>query len=44
MVVKVGKYVETEDSTYKDLKHSQDFPYSHFYKSKYYDGMHPKSN
>ena len=39
-----GKYVETVDSTHKDLKHFQDFLYRHFYKTKYYDGMRPISN
>ena len=39
-----GKYVETVDSTHKDLKHFQDFLYRHFYKTKYYDGMRPVSN
>ena len=38
------KYVETVDSTHKDLKHFQDFLYRHFYKTKYYDGMRPISN
>ena len=36
-----GKYVETVDSTHKDLKHFQDFLYRHFYKTKYYDSMRP---
>ena len=39
-----GKYVETVDSTHKDLKHFQGFLYGHFYKTKYYDGMRPVSN
>ena len=39
-----GKYVETVDSTHRDLKHFQDFLYRHFYKTKYYDGMRPVSN
>ena len=39
-----GKYVETVDSTRKDLKHFQDFLYRYFYKTKYYDGMRPVSN
>ena len=39
-----GKYVETVDSTHKDLKHFQDFLYRHFYRTKYYDGMRPVSN
>ena len=39
-----GKFVETVDSTHQDLKHFQDFLYRHFYKTKYYDGMHPVSN
>ena len=39
-----GKYVETVDSTHKDLKHLQDFLYRHFYKTKYCDGMRPVSN
>ena len=43
-VILKGKYIETEDSTRKDLKRSQDFRYSHFCKSKYYDGIHPMSN
>ena len=38
------KYVETVDSTHKDLKHIQDFLYRYFYKTKYYDGMRPISN
>ena len=38
------KYVETVDSTHNDLKHSQDFIYRHFYKTKYYDGMRPVPN
>ena len=39
-----GKYIETVDSTHKDLKHFQDFLYRHFYKTTYYDGMRPISN
>ena len=39
-----GKYVETVDSTHKDLKHLQDFLYRHFHKTKYCDGMRPVSN
>ena len=39
-----GKYVETVDSTHKDLKHFQDFLCRHFYKTKYYDGMRPVYN
>ena len=39
-----GKYVETVDSTYKDLKHFQDFLYRYFYKTKYDDSMRPISN
>ena len=41
---KYVKYVETVDSTHKDLKHSQDFLCRHFYKTKYYDGTCPVSN
>ena len=37
-------YVEIVDSTHKDLKHFQEFLYRHFYKTRYYDGMHPISN
>ena len=43
-VISKTKYVETVDSTHKDLKHFQDFLYRHFYKTIYYDGMHPISN
>ena len=39
-----GKYVETVDSTHRDLKHFQDFLYRHFYKTKYYDSTRPASN
>ena len=39
-----GKYVETVDSTHKDLKQFQDFLYRHFYRTKYFDGMRPISN
>ena len=39
-----GKYVETVDSTHKDLKQFQDILYRHFYKTKYFDGMRPISN
>ena len=43
-VISKTKYVETVDSTHEDLKHFQDFLYRHFYKTIYYDGMHPISN
>ena len=39
-----GKYVESVDNTHQDLKHFQHFLYRHFYKTKYYDKMHPISN
>ena len=39
-----GKYVETVDTTHKDLKNFQDFLYRHFYKTKHYDRMRPVSN
>ena len=39
-----SKSVETVDSTHKGLKHSQDFLYRHFYKTKYFDGMPTVSN
>ena len=39
-----GKYVETVDNTYQDLKHFQNFLYRHFYKTEYYDKMLPISN
>ena len=38
------KYVETVNSTHKDLKHFQDFLYRRFYETKYYDGMRLISN
>ena len=41
---KYVKYVETVDSTHKDLKHFQDFLCRHFYKTKYDDGTRPVSN
>ena len=39
-----AKYVETVDSTHKDLKHFQDFVYGYFYKTKYFDDMRSISN
>ena len=32
------------DNTHQDLKHFQNFLYSHFYKTEYYDKMRPISN
>ena len=42
--LKVNKYAETADNTYRDLKHFQDFPYRHFCKTKYYDKFRPIFN
>ena len=39
-----GKYVETSDTTYTDLKCFQDFIYRHFKDKKCYDEMHTVSN
>ena len=39
-----GKYIETVDSTHKDLKHFQDFLYCNLQKHEQYENIHPKSN
>ena len=39
-----GKYVKTVDNTHQDLKHFQNFLYSHFYKTECYEKMRPFSN
>ena len=41
-VISKGKYVETVDSTHKDLNHFQDFLYRYFYKTNH--SMRPVSN
>ena len=39
-----GRYIETIDTSQRDLKHFQDFLYRHFKKSEHYDQMRPVSN
>ena len=38
------KYIETSDNTLCDLKRFQGFLYSHLYKHKDCEAMHPRSN
>ena len=39
-----GKSVETLHNTHQNLKHFQKFLYRHYYKTEYYNKMHPISN
>ena len=39
-----GKSAETFHNTHQNLKHFQKFLYRHYYKTEYYNKMHPISN